>query len=713
MLAVLLAGVTMSIHKLTAGSGYDYLTRQVAAMDATEKGHVPLASYYTERGESPGVWIGSGLAGIDGLQAGDPVTAEQMQALFGVGLHPLATQRQQQLQGPDLTDRDYLAVSRLGAPFKIYANDIPPFRVEVAKRIAELNAAAGLPRDWPVPRSERARIRTEVATELFAAEHGRPPQDARELAAAIAKHSRPQTTAVAGYDLTFSPVKSVSTLWALAEPAVAARIEKAHRAAVADALSFIEQHALFSRTGANGVRQVNVQGLVAAAFTHRDSRAGDPDLHTHVAVANKVQTLDGRWLSIDGRILFKATVAASETYNTALEQHLRDSLGLRFAERPDQDPRKRPIREIVGVDPALTARWSARRAAIETRRAVLAADFQSAHGRPPTPVESLQLAQQATLETRQAKHTPRSLAEQRKAWFAQAADVLGGPDAVQLMVRKALSPVASIARELDPAWLETAADRVLSAMEERRSTWQIWHVRAEAQRYLRAADVPMAQADRLVDLLVHEVLNVRSVSLARPDTIVEPKLLQRSDGASVYTVAGADLFTSTRILDAEQRLIATAGRRDGPAITTAAVDMALLEATANGVSLNAGQIALVRDMSTSGCPVAARDRAGRHRQNNRHASPRHSVAARRRHRHRARPHSCRSRGAPRSAPHPLRNTRQTHHLPAPAAAAGVGGRHRAIHPGGDRRSRHGRHPLTRRRRWLHRRAGRQCPADRR
>jgi len=78
-----------------------------------------------------------------------------------------------------------------------------------------------------VPRSERARVRTEVATELFAAEHRRPPQDARELAAAIAKHSRPQTTAVAGYDLTFSPVKSVSTLWALAEPAVAAQIEKA------------------------------------------------------------------------------------------------------------------------------------------------------------------------------------------------------------------------------------------------------------------------------------------------------------------------------------------------------------------------------------------------------------------------------------------------------------------------------------------------------
>ena len=76
-------GVTMSLHKLTAGSGYDYLTRQVAAFDATEKGHIGLASYYTDRGESPGAWIGSGLDGIDGLAAGDPVTAEQMRALFG------------------------------------------------------------------------------------------------------------------------------------------------------------------------------------------------------------------------------------------------------------------------------------------------------------------------------------------------------------------------------------------------------------------------------------------------------------------------------------------------------------------------------------------------------------------------------------------------------------------------------------------------------
>ena len=104
----------MSLHKLTAGSGYDYLTRQVAALDATEKRHIGLASYYTERGETPGVWVGSGLDGIDGLTVGDPVTSEQMRALFGCGLHPLAELRQRQLEGPDLTPRDFHEVTQLG-----------------------------------------------------------------------------------------------------------------------------------------------------------------------------------------------------------------------------------------------------------------------------------------------------------------------------------------------------------------------------------------------------------------------------------------------------------------------------------------------------------------------------------------------------------------------------------------------------------------------
>jgi DNA primase catalytic core len=610
----------MSLHKLTAGSGYDYLTRQVAALDATEKGHVGLADYYTAKGEAPGRWVGSGLSGIDGLAAGDVVSAEEMQALFGSGHHPLAQQRRASLHGPGLSEGDYRAVTRLGVPYRVYAGDVSGFRVEVAKRIAAVNEAAGLPGDWPVPATDRARVRTEVAVEWFRAEYGRDPEGAREVAATIAKHSRPRTTAVAGYDLTFSPVKSVSTLWALGSPPVAAAVERAHQAAVADALRFLETRALFTREGNRGVRQVEVTGLVAAAFTHRDSRAGDPDLHTHVAVANKVQTLPGsgpdgrggKWLSIDGRTLFKAGVAASETYNTALERHLNAELGVRFAQRPGTDPRKRPVREIVGVDSRLNERWSARRASIQTRRGKLATEFQRTHGRPPTPVESIALAQQATLETREAKHEPRSLAEQRAAWRAQATEVLGGPEQIAAMVRATLAPAPAHGPGqpggavvdtgvVDTAWLAAAAGRVVTAVEARRSTWQVWHVHAEALRQVRAADLQPTQIGPVVDLLVDEALAVGSVSLARPtDAITEPPALRRRDGSSVYTVVGADQYTSARVLAAERRLVATAGRRDGRTATAAAVELALLEATANGAALNPGQAGLVRDLATSG-----------------------------------------------------------------------------------------------------------------
>jgi hypothetical protein len=294
-------------------------------------------------------------------------------------------------------------------------------------------------------------------------------------------------------------------------------------------------------------------------------------------------------------------VAASETYNTALEQHVRDSLGIRFAERPGSDPGKRPIREIVGVDPRLNQRWSTRRAHINTRRGELAIQFQNDHGRPPTPVEALQLAQQATLETRDAKHEPRSLTEQRFTWLNEAAAALGGRGAVAAMVRTALTPAAETATIVDARWVAQTADHILTVMEASRSSWQMWHVRAEVQRQVRTADLPVERANVLVDLLVDEVLDRRSVALVPPrDGIDEPQALRRTDGSSVYSVAGSDLYTSQRILDAEQRLVAAAGRRDGAVVDESAVDLALLELAANGTALDAGQASLVQQMCISG-----------------------------------------------------------------------------------------------------------------
>jgi hypothetical protein len=131
----------------------------VAAFDATTRGHVGLASYYSERGESTGVWVGSGMVGIDGLQAGDAVTAEQMRSLFGAGTHPLAAQRLDQLLDTDLTDDNIRAAIWLGAPFNVRYGKPNRFQIEVARRFAE---HAG-----NLPASDSRNIRAEVAREFF------------------------------------------------------------------------------------------------------------------------------------------------------------------------------------------------------------------------------------------------------------------------------------------------------------------------------------------------------------------------------------------------------------------------------------------------------------------------------------------------------------------------------------------------------------------
>ena len=210
---------------------------------------------------------------------------------------------------------------------------------------------------------------------MFAAEHGRPPADAREVSGTIAKHSRPARRRSPAYDLTFSPVKSVSTLWAVADPQVAAQIEGAHHAAVKTHSSS------WSNTPRSPGKGGKVSGRsTSAAWWRRRSRIGT------AAPATRIYTPMWRWRtrskpstaagcpSTDG-CCSKPTVAASETYNTALEQHLRDRLGIRFADRPDTDSGKRPVREIVGVDRALNERWSTRRVLIKDRQGELAISF--------------------------------------------------------------------------------------------------------------------------------------------------------------------------------------------------------------------------------------------------------------------------------------------------------------------------------------------------
>src|SRR5690606_19497602 len=166
---------------------------------------------------------------------------------------------------------------------------VSEFRKRCRREFESYNSMRGADPHDPIPEDEREWIRTLVATDMFTEQYGRPPLNERELSGWVAVNSR-LATAVAGFDITFSPVKSVSALWALAPREVAEKVEAAHHAAINDALKWLERHATFTRLGRNGVRQVGVDGLVAARFTHRDSRAGDPDLHTHVLIRSEEHT---------------------------------------------------------------------------------------------------------------------------------------------------------------------------------------------------------------------------------------------------------------------------------------------------------------------------------------------------------------------------------------------------------------------------------------
>jgi len=590
----------MSLHKLSAGDGYTYLTRQVAAGDDTHRGYGTLAAYYEQKGESPGVWLGSGLDSLHGsvpeFLVSGAVAEAQMTALFGEGRHPNADVIERRLQREGVYGRALDRATKLGHSYHLY--EPSEFQTALAARYREHNTAQGERPNGAIPAHERARVRTELAREWFRSEHGRDPLDAREFTGYLTGVSRPAPVPVAGYDLTFSPVKSVSVLWAIAPRELAETIAACHDEAVRDTIRWVEKHAAYTRRGTNGIAQVDTTGLIAAAFTHRDSRAGDPDLHTHVAVSNKVHTPDGRWLSLDGRALYRNKVAASEHYNTRLEALLTERIGVRFADRGDAADGKREIREIVGIDHALLRRWSSRRGDIEAELAVLARRFQDQHGRPPSVVERQDLAQQATLSTREAKHAPRSEAEQRRTWRADAGEVLGGAAQVDELVRRAIGYAPAPTSAVD---VEALARRVIATVQASRATWQEHHVRAEAERACRRlAAVP--------DFLVHAVTAralspANSVLLTVRPIIDEPPELRRADGSSVYEVAGSRRYTSAAILDAERRILGEVACQDFRIVKRESVDMALLEAVANGVRLCPDQAEMVRQLATSGARV--------------------------------------------------------------------------------------------------------------
>jgi conjugative relaxase-like TrwC/TraI family protein len=189
---------------------------------------------------------------------------------------------------------------------------------------------------------------------------------------------------VAGFDLTFSAPKSVSVLFGLGDESLRRRTRAAHDVAVREALGYLERSAAAVRRGHGGVVVEEASGLVAAGFRHRTSRAGDPQLHTHVLVANLGRASDGRWSALDGRRLYAHARTGSFVYQAVLRSELTRRLGVEWT------PVRDGIGEVVGVPLTVRKAFSRRRADIEA-----ALDD---HGR-----SSPRAAEAAALATRRAK----------------------------------------------------------------------------------------------------------------------------------------------------------------------------------------------------------------------------------------------------------------------------------------------------------------------
>lgn len=550
--------MVMSIRVMSSGRGYEYLLKSVAAGDGNRSVSTPLTRYYTESGYPPGMWLGGGLASLEdghgsGLDQGSTVSEEQLARLLGRGLHPVTG-------------------ARLGSPFPT----LQPSRERIAARIADLDP-------------EQSPEQRDAAIECIREEE-------------VTKKPR---TAVAGFDLTFSPPKSVSTLWGVADAQTQALIAQAHHAALQDTLGSLEGRVASTRVGRGGIARMPVEGVIAVAFDHYDSRAQDPQLHTHVVVSNKVQSADGRWRTLDSRRLHKATVALSASYDAFLTDHVSQLLGASWVP-VDRGKDRNTGWEIQDIPNQLLKEFSRRTTGteggvegIEQAKNRLIADYTATHGHSPSPATVARLRQQATLETRPDKDV-RSLAELTAEWRDRATTVLGEDATTWTQQLLSHGSGASLLRaeDITAENLKEIAGGVLDQVADRRSTWGRWNVHAEAMRQLmgwRFATIEDRTA--VLDAIITRVEET-SLRLTPEYDRALPAHYRSSEGNRFQT-ADQVAYSSQEILDAEQRLLARTHDTSAPALPDRLVTRHASRSI-RGVRLDPDQAAAITDIAQSG-----------------------------------------------------------------------------------------------------------------
>lgn len=378
---------------------------------------------------------------------------------------------------------------------------------------------------------------------------GLDPRSGAELPAYLRRDRVP------GFDVTFSAPKSVSLVWALGDADTSKAVRAAHERSVEAALGYLEREAAFTRLGTDGVNPTRGTGFVAAAFPHRMSRAGDPQLHTHVLISNLIRAPEGEWRALDAQRLYRRAKTAGYLYQSHLRAELSRKLGLEFAEV------RNGAAEIAGVPDETLRAFSRRRAEIEARMAEVGG-------------KSRRSAEVAARETRSPKDHGLSLAEQRREWRERA-------QAAGFEVDRALHTRDQHRDQPDEPTLFAEVERKLTSNQS-----------AFARRHVIEALAAHDSHGRHVG----EVEQLADRFLARPE-VVELGAARPANSSS--SAPSEPLYTTREVLAIEQALVATAERQSR--LTLHKADLAAVEtALARDPALSAEQREMVKKLALDG-----------------------------------------------------------------------------------------------------------------
>ncbi|MFI5867128.1 MobF family relaxase [Streptomyces sp. NPDC051546] len=573
----------MTANAFTAGRER-YYWRNIARGDGAPGAELTVSS--SVPGVPPGVWHGQGARAL-GLSG--TVSDTQMKALFGLGMHPDAEEIAARELGAGASLKRAMKAAKLGPAVPRLAESSP-----LDKEIEQVLQHVSEQLCRPLTKAETKDVRMRCAARAFEAEYHRAPADGAELGRYLAARSGPQRRAVTGYDLCFSN-EELSLLFALGGPEVRGIVLEVLAQARTEALAWIENNALAVRTGPGGIAQQRAEpGLLATVYLHYESRAGDPMVHEHAVISPRVKGPDGRWRNLDSRLLLRDVVVASELFNQRALELACSRLGL-VTEEVEVTPGQRPVMQIVGIDRRLRAAFAQRSHAVRTMADTLFDDYRRRHGRQAARPARTRLQWQATVKTRPPKRQARSLDELLDHWRRRA---IAATDRTVVDNLLATARAAALAQPAPAAFdVAAAAEEVLAAVCERRTTFRRRHVLAEARRYLMrtlaGATAPPQAAEEITEkVLAHG----DCLDITPPEINPQHPDLVRPDGTSIYRPIGSTTYTTHSLLAAENRLLGAARTHVIPPVARGT--FARVAALGRG-PMDAGQRALAASFACS------------------------------------------------------------------------------------------------------------------